>query len=151
VIGPLHGDWWKLLSSQFSYLNGWYALFTLLVIAIFGWLLEQRLGALVVLVLFLAAGAAGALVALAVYPLPIVLGANAGALALLAAWAAPDLRAARAGRYYEGDLLGAGALAALILAIPFVRPEASWIAGVTGAAIGLLAGLGLETVGRAEA
>jgi membrane associated rhomboid family serine protease len=151
VIGPLHGDWWKLLSSQFSYLNGWYALFTLLAIAIFGWLLEQRFGALAVLVLFLAAGAAGALVALAVYPLPIVLGANAGALALLAAWAAPDLRAARAGRYYEGDLLGAGALAALILAIPFVRPEASWIAGVTGAAIGLLAGLGLETVGRAEA
>lgn len=151
VVGPLHADWWKLLSSQFSYLNGWYALFTLLVIAIFGWLLEQRFGALVVLVLFLAAGAAGALVALAVYPLPIVLGANAGALALLAAWAAPDLRAARARRYYEGDLLGAGALAALILAIPFVRPEASWIAGVTGAAIGLLAGLGLETVGRAEA
>jgi rhomboid protease GluP len=151
VIGPLHGDWWKLLSSQFSYLNGWYALFTLLVIAIFGWLLEQRFGAVVVLVLFLAAGAAGALVALAVYPLPIVVGGNAGALALLAAWAAPDLRAARTGRYYEGDLLGAGALAALILAIPFVRPEASWIAGVTGAAIGLLAGLGLETAGRAEA
>jgi membrane associated rhomboid family serine protease len=150
VVGPLHGDWWKLLSSQFSYLNGWYALFTLLVIAIFGWLLEQRFGALVVVVLFLAAGAAGALVALAVYPVPIVLGANAGALALLAAWAAPDLRAARTGRYYEGDLLGAGALAALILAIPFVRPEASWLAGVTGAAIGLLAGLGLETAGRAE-
>jgi membrane associated rhomboid family serine protease len=150
VVGPLHGDWWKLLSSQFSYLNGWYALFTLLVIAIFGWLLEQRFGALVVVVLFLAAGAAGALVALAVYPVPIVLGANAGALALLAAWAAPDLRAARSGRYYEGDLLGAGALAALILAIPFVRPEASWLAGVTGAAIGLLAALGLETAGRAE-
>ena len=150
VVGPLHGDWWKLLSSQFSYLNGWYALFTLLVIAIFGWLLEQRFGALVVLVLFLAAGAAGALVALAVYPVPIVLGANAGALALLAAWAAPDLRAARTGRYYEGDLLGAAALAALILAIPFVRPEASWLAGVTGAAIGLLAGFGLETAGRAE-
>src|SRR5712691_7403624 len=25
VIGPLRGDWWKLLSSQFAYLNGLYA------------------------------------------------------------------------------------------------------------------------------
>jgi membrane associated rhomboid family serine protease len=151
VIGPLHGDWWKLFSSQFAYLNGWYAFFTLLVVAIFGWLLERRFGAVVVLALFLGAGVAGALVALAVYPLPIVLGANAGALALLGAWAAADLRDARAHRYYDGDLLGAGALAALILAIPFVRPEASWLAGVTGGAIGLLVGFALQGVGQAEA
>ena len=150
VIGPLHGEWWKLFSSQFAYLNGWYAFFTLLVVAIFGWLLERRFGAVVVLALFLGAGVAGALVALAVYPLPIVLGANAGALALLAAWAAADLGAARAGRYYEGDLLGAGALAALILATPFVRPEASWMAGVTGGLLGLLVGFGLQGFGQAE-
>jgi membrane associated rhomboid family serine protease len=150
VIGPLHGEWWKLFSSQFSYVNGWYAFFTLLVVAIFGWLLERRFGAVVVLALFLGAGVAGALVALAVYPLPVVLGGNAGALALLAAWAAADLRAARAGHYYEGDLLGAGALAALILALPFVRPEASWLAGVTGGALGLLVGFGLQGLGQAE-
>jgi membrane associated rhomboid family serine protease len=167
VVGPLHGEWWKLFSSQFSYLNGWYAFFTLLVVAIFGWLLERRFGPLVVLALFLGGGVAGTLVALAVYPLPVVLGANAGALALLAAWAAPDVRAARAGHYYEGDLLGAGALAALMLAIPFVLPEtawlvggvtasvivlpeASWLAGVTGGVLGLLVGLGLQSAGRSE-
>ncbi len=66
---------------------------------------------------------------------------NAAALALLAAWAAPDLESAREARYCEGDLLGAGALAALLLAIPFARPEASWLAGVTGAVLGLLVGL----------
>lgn len=168
IVGPLHGDWWKLFSSQFAYLNGWYAFFTLLVVTIFGWLTERRYGALVVLVLFLGAGVAGALVALAVYPAPVVLGANAGALALLAAWAAPDLRAARKGHYYEGDLLGAGALAALMLALPFALPEepwliggatlrvlalpeASWLAGVTGGVLGLLVGLGLQGVGQAEA
>ncbi len=150
VVGPLHGDWWKLLSSQFAYLNGWYAFFTLLVTAIFGWLLERRVGAVVVLALFLGAGVAGALAALAAYPFAIVLGGNAGALALLAAWAAPDVRATRAGDYYEGDLLGAGALAALLLAIPFVQPEASWLAGVTGAALGLLVGLGLHALGQTE-
>jgi membrane associated rhomboid family serine protease len=151
VIGPLHGDWWKLLSAQFSYVNGWYAFFTLLVIAIFGWLVERRYGPIVVIALFLVAGVAGALVALAVYPLPLVVGGNAGALALLAAWAAPDVRARRAGDYYEGDLLGAGACAALLLAIPFAQPEASWLAGVTGAVIGVLVGLGLAQLGGHEA
>jgi membrane associated rhomboid family serine protease len=151
IIGPLHGDWWKLFSSQFSYLNGWYEFFTLIVIAVFGWLLERRLGPAVVLALFLGAGVAGALAALAVYPAAIVIGGNAGALALLAAWAAPDLRDARNGNYYEGDLLGAGALAALLLAIPFVRLESSWLAGVVGGALGLLVGLGLPRIAHARA
>jgi len=152
VFGPLQGDWWKLLTAQFAYLNGLYAFVTLLVVAIFGWLLEQRLGSIFVLALFFGTGALGALVAVAVYPLPIVLGANAGALALLAAWAAPDLLAARAGHYYEGDLLGAGALAALLLAMPFVlrAPEASWLAGVTGGVLGLLVGAGLRRRDPAE-
>jgi membrane associated rhomboid family serine protease len=151
VVGPLHGDWWKLFSSGFAYLNGWYAFFTLIVVAVFGWLLERRHGPIVVLALFLGAGAAGALAAEAVYPLAIVVGANAGALALLAAWAAPDLRAARAGDYYEGDLLGAGALAALVLAMPWARFEASWLAGIVGAAIGLLFGLGVARFSHARA
>src|SRR2546426_715372 len=80
-----------------------------------------------------------ALAALAAYPAPVVLGANSAALGLLAAWVVPDLLAVRGGEYYEGDLLGVGALAALLLAIPFAlrKPEASWLAGVTGGAMGL--------------
>jgi membrane associated rhomboid family serine protease len=151
VIGPLSGDWWKLLSSQFAYINGWYAFFTLIAVAVFGWLLERRYGALIVLALFFGAGVAGALVALAVYVLPIVSGANAAALALIGAWAVPDLLAARENGYYEGDLLGAGAVGALLLAIPFVQPEASWLAGVTGAVVGLLVGFGLHALGPADA
>jgi membrane associated rhomboid family serine protease len=152
VIGPLRGDWWKLLTSQFAYLNGLYAFVALIVVAIFGWLLERRHGPVLVLALFLGAGVTGALVAIAAYPVALVSGANAGALALLAAWAAPDLMAARREHYYEGDLLGAGVLAALLLAIPFalVIPEASWLAGVTGGALGLLVGLGLQRFERAE-
>lgn len=158
VAGQLHGDWWKLVSSQFSYNNGLYAFAALLAIALFGWLLERRHGAAVVLALFLGTGVAGALLATAVYAQPIVIGGNAAALGLLAAWAAPDLRAARAGAYYEGDLLGAGALAAVLLAAPFVLPrtgfilsgnqviigQPSWLAGVAGGAVGLLLGLGLS-------
>jgi membrane associated rhomboid family serine protease len=142
-IGPLHGDWWKLFSTQFAYLNGLYAFVTLLAVAIFGWLLERRRGPVVTLVVFLGAGATGALVASAVYAEPFVSGGNGAALGLLAAWVVPDLMGARAGDYYEGDLLGVAAIAALLLAIPYARPEASWLAGVTGAVVGLVLGFGM--------
>jgi membrane associated rhomboid family serine protease len=144
IIGPLHGDWWKIFTSQFAYVDGLYAFLTIATIAIFGWLLERRHGPVLVLALFIIAGSAGALLATAVYQFPIVSGGNGAALALLMAWAAPDLLAARRRSYYEGDLLGAAAIAVLLLAIPYARPEASWLAGVTGAVIGLLCGLGLR-------
>jgi membrane associated rhomboid family serine protease len=148
IEGPLHGHWWKLVSSQFVYEGGFfafiYAFAALGSVGLFGWLLEERHGAALVLVLFFAAGAAGALAALAVYPDDaIVSGANAGALALLCAWAAPDLVAASRGYYYEGDLMGVAAIAAVLLVMPFARPEASWVAGVTGALMGLLVGVGV--------
>jgi membrane associated rhomboid family serine protease len=151
VLGPLHGDWWRLFTSEFAYLNGLYAFVAIVTVAVFGWLLERRHGPAVVLALFLGAGATGALVASAVYPYPIVSGGNAAALALLAAWAAPDLEAARTGEYREGDLLGAGALAALLLALPFARPEASWLAGVVGGLLGLVVGLGIYRLSGQEA
>ncbi len=151
VIGPLSGDWWKLFTNEFAYTDGVFAFVALLATAIFGWLLERRHGSVVVLALFLGASAAGALVACAVYSFPVVSGGNAAALALLAAWAAPDLLAARADGYYEGDLLGVAALAALLLAIPFARPEVSWLAGVTGGVLGLVVGVGMNSLGEQEA
>jgi membrane associated rhomboid family serine protease len=143
VLGPLNGEWWRLFSSQFTYENGFYAFGVVLAVALFGWLLERRHGPALVATLFLGAGVAGGLVALAIYPDAILSGANAGALALLAAWAAPDLLALARGTEYEGDLLGAAALAAVVLAMPLARPEASWVAGLTGIAIGAIIGFGL--------
>jgi membrane associated rhomboid family serine protease len=149
-VGPLQGEWWRLLSSQFVYASGFsgglFMFSALLAVAIFGSLLERRRGPLVVLALFFGAGVAGALAAEAVYPVAVVSGANAGALALLCAWVAPNLMAARAGEYYEADLLGTGAIAAVLLAMPFARPEVSWLAGVVGGAIGLTFGFGLSRV-----
>ncbi len=150
VNGPLEGDWWRIFSYQFVYPlgagGGVYAFVAILATALFGWLLELRHGPAVVLGLFLGAGAVGALVADAVYAEPFLAGANAGALALLAAWAAPDLRALRRGEFYEGDLLGAGAFAALLLAVPFAQAAASWLAGLIGALLGLVVGLGLSGI-----
>jgi membrane associated rhomboid family serine protease len=150
VIGPLRGDWWKLFTTEFAYGGGVYAFVAILAVAIFGWLFERRHGPAAVLALFFGAGAVGVLAALAVYPFPIVVGCNGAALALVAAWAAPDLEAARAGSYYEGDLLAAAAIAALLLAIPFAGSGASWLAGVVGGVLGLTLGLGLHRLGEAE-
>jgi membrane associated rhomboid family serine protease len=150
IVGPLHGHWWRLLSTQFMYASGLYAFVTLLTVAIFGWLVERRYGPVTVLALFLGLGSAGGLVASAVYAFPVVEGGNAGALALLAAWAAPDLRAARTDGYYEGDLIGAGVIAALLVAMPFAVTDASWLAGVSGGVLGLLVGLGLSRMREAE-
>jgi hypothetical protein len=150
IVGPLRGDWWRLLSSQFVYGSGFssglFMFSALLAVAIFGSLLERGHGPLLVLALFFGAGVTGALAAETVYPLPVVTGANAGALALLAAWAAPNMAAARAHDYYEADLLGAAAIAVVLLAMPYARPEASWLAGVVGAALGLTVGLGVSRV-----
>jgi len=150
IGGPLHGDWWKLVTSPFAYLNGLYAFVALLATAIFGWLLERRHGPAVVLVVFFGGAVSGALVASAVYAEPIVSGAGGGALALIVAWAIPDLRDARRGDYYEGELLGAGAIAATLLLVPYARPEVSWLAGVVGAIVGLILGLGLPLIEPAE-
>jgi membrane associated rhomboid family serine protease len=150
ILGPLHGDWWKLFTSPFAYLNGLYAFVALLAIALFGWLLEQRRGPAIVLAVFFAGSVTGALAAIALYTEPVVSGANAGALALIAAWSVPDLQAARSKHYYEGDLLGVGAVAALLLVLPYARPEASWVAGVVGALVGLIAGLGLDLIDSQE-
>jgi membrane associated rhomboid family serine protease len=148
IFGPLHSEWWRLLSSQFVYFRGFssglFMFATLVSVAIFGTLIERRHGPLVVLALFFAAGVTGGLAAEAVYALPFVSGANAGALALLSAWAAPRLLAVRAGDHYEGDLLGAAAIAVVLLAMPYARPEVSWLAGVTGGVLGLTLGLGLS-------
>jgi Rhomboid family len=150
VLGPLHGDWWRLLSTQLVYISGFsgaiYAIVAIGTIALFGSLLEARHGPWATLVVAVGAGTSGVLVALAAYPFPELTGANGAALGLLAAWAVPDLLAARGGEYYDGDLLGAATIAAVLLAIPAARPEASWLAGVTGGLIGLVLGFGLERV-----
>jgi membrane associated rhomboid family serine protease len=167
IVGSLNGEWWKLFTSELAYVNGPYAFVTLVAVGLFGWLVERRHGPATTIALFFGAGATGALAASALYPVPVVGGGNGAALGLLAAWAAPDLRAAREDSYYDGDLLGAAAIAALLLVLPFAISkelvvltagghlmavsEASWLAGVTGGALGLLVGLGLAQMGTADA
>ena len=140
LVGPIHGDWWRLASTQFVYHSGVYQFGALTAIAVFGWLLERRHGHVVVLALFLACGAGGAAVEMAAQSYPLSLGANGAALGLLCAWAYPDLRSRRAAEYYEGDLLATMFAFLALLALPLVLDEVSPDATAAGALIGLLAG-----------
>ena len=49
IVGPLDGDWWKLFTNEFVYIDGVYAFVAIFTVAIFGWLLERRHGPAVVL------------------------------------------------------------------------------------------------------
>ena len=71
----------------------------------------------------------------------LALGGNGGALALLAAWAVRDLLGRRRGEEDDSDMLGVLAIAVVIVLLPLAAAEASAVAGIAGAVIGLLLGL----------
>ncbi|MEA2284248.1 MAG: hypothetical protein QOJ21_291 [Solirubrobacteraceae bacterium] len=141
VAGPIHGQWWRPVTSAFLYGNVWYELAAVLAIGVFGWLLEYRHGPFVVLGLFLLCGAGGIALAAAVDPTPLAIGGNGAALGLLCAWAVPDLLPRARGEEYDGDLIGTAVIAAVLLLMPLALSEASAIAGFAGAAAGMLCGL----------
>jgi membrane associated rhomboid family serine protease len=141
VIGPINGEWWRVAVTPFLYANIWYELAAVTAIAIYGWLLERRQGPLVVLALFIVCGMGGVALTVAIDPTPVALGGNGAALGLLCAWAVPDLIARSRGEEYEGDLLGTAVFAAVLLLMPLAVTQASAIAGFSGAAAGMVAGL----------
>jgi membrane associated rhomboid family serine protease len=142
LFGPIDGEWWRVATSPFLYVSLWYEIAAVTAIAVFGWLMERRHGPVAVVLLFALGGIGGAALEAGADSFPVALGGNGAALALLCAWAVPDLLRRARGEDYEGDLLGAAVLAALLLLMPLALPdEASPIAGLNGAAAGLLAGL----------
>jgi membrane associated rhomboid family serine protease len=134
-------DPWRAFTSLFAYSHTGYELAVVGAIALFGWLLERRHGAWATLIVFLAAGAGGAYVDIAVANGDLVLGANGAALGLLAAWSMRDVLGRRAGREDESDLLGVLAIAALLVLLPLASTEAGGVAGLVGGGIGVIFGL----------
>lgn len=146
VIGKPGAQWWRLFTAAFVYDNTGYAFLALAAIGLFGYLLERRHGPFVVLGLFLLGGVGGIAASAAVYAFPFALGAEGAALAMLIAWAIPDLLDLRAGEEYEGDLLGVGVIAAVLLLMPLAVYGATWVAAGVGVLTGLVMGLPLARV-----
>ncbi len=140
VVGPLANNTREIFTAPFAYDNSGYAFVALFAIALFGWLVERRHGPIPVLLLFLAGGVGGMAVAAAVQTFPLALGGNGAALALVVAWAIPDLRDLRRGREIDGDLLGAGVFAAVLLLLPVAVDWADPLAGATGVVAGAALG-----------
>jgi membrane associated rhomboid family serine protease len=143
VIGKPTGHWWKVLTAAFTYDNAGLAFAVLGATMLFGWLLERRHGPVPVLLVFLIGAVGGVAATAVVYPDPVVLGGNGGALALLTAWAVPHLLALRQGEELDADMLGAAAIAVVVVLMPLADPNASWVADGVGVATGLALGVPL--------
>jgi membrane associated rhomboid family serine protease len=139
VNGNPVDQWWRVFTAPFVYDNTGYAIIALLIIAVYGWLMERRHGPVVVVALALAGGAGGLAVA-GKLSSGFYLGGNGAALALLCAWAVPDLVLLLRKHDYEGDLLGTAVLGGVIALMPLATLSASWVAAGVGTAVGLAFG-----------
>lgn len=140
ILGNPHAQWWRPFTAPFVYDNTGYAVLTLLVIAIYGWLMERRHGPVIVVALALIGGAGGVALAGLVDQTGIYMGGNGAALALLCAWVVPDLTLLLRKDDFDGDLLGTAVLAGVIVLMPIAEPTAAWIADAVGIASGLALG-----------
>ena len=134
-------EYWRAVTTLFVYLQTSYEIVALAAVFLFGWLLERRHGPWAPLLVFLAGGAGGMLIAIAAGDATPALGGNGGALALLAAWVVRDLLGRRRGVEDDSDLLGVLAIAVVLVLLPLASYSASAVAGLGGGAIGLVLGL----------
>jgi membrane associated rhomboid family serine protease len=141
ITGPIGNEWWRIATTPFVYDTSgpFYIFVTLVAIGLFGTLLERRFGPVVAILLFLAAGAGGAALAVELKSYP-ALGGNGAALGLLAAWVVDDRLSARRGTDRGNDLIGVAVFAAVLLLMPLADTQASVFAGLGGAAIGAITG-----------
>ena len=149
AIVAFGGDPWRFLTA--SLLNeGTAAQFAAVVgVGLFGWFIERRHGAIVVVALFLLCGPGGLAAAAAVDPTSTVFGTHGAALGLLCAWLVPVLiaRSRDADDDDDADLLGVLVIAAVLLLVPLLS-QGSALAGLFGGVFGGLAGLGLAALRR---
>ena len=142
---PVHGEWWRLLTAPFAYVDVGYLFVVAVGLAIFGLGVERRLGSAPTALLLLACGALGMLaasgIASAQGDIAVIGGGNGMALGAVAAWFA--IRRAEAHRAIDDDYdrIGVAVAAAVLLALPIFESHADVFAGLIGGAVGGLAGL----------
>jgi membrane associated rhomboid family serine protease len=146
IVDKPGSQWWRMLTAPFVYDNTGFAIITLGTIGLYGTLMERRHGPLPVVALALLGAVGGVAATVAVYSVPIVIGANGAALALLVAWVIPDLLSLRAGEEIEGDVLGTAVIAAVVALMPLVVADASWVADGVGVLAGVAVGLPLARI-----
>jgi membrane associated rhomboid family serine protease len=135
-------EYYRTVTTLFFYGHTGYEVMALGAIFLFGWLLERRHGFWAPLLVFVIGGAAGNFLAIAGDDIGVfTAGGNGAALALLAAWAMRDVLGRRRGIEDDSDLLGALAIAAVLILLPLASVEASALAGLGGGITGVILGL----------
>jgi membrane associated rhomboid family serine protease len=141
-IGVYTSTWtdaWKLVTTSFVYDNLGYAFVAVVGVALFGTLVERRFGTPFVLATYLLAAAGGSALAVVLDNTPAV-GANGAALGLLCAWLVDDRLSAHRGHDRENDLIGVYVFGVVLLLMPLAETDASFAAGLGGAAAGAVLG-----------
>jgi len=135
-------DYYRTVTTLFLYGQTGVEVVTLGAIFLFGWLLERRHGPWAPLLVFVLGGAAGNFLAIAGDDVGfITAGGNGAALAMLAAWAMRDVLGRRRGIEDDSDLLGALAIAAVLILLPLASEDMSALAGLGGGIAGVILGV----------
>ncbi len=150
LVVPVHGEWWRLLTAPFAYVDVGYLFVVAVGLAIFAVGVERRLGSGPTAVLLLACGALGMLVASGVAgaqgDVAAIGGGNGMALGAVAAWFAIRRAEVHGAIDDDYDRVGVAVAAAVLLALPIFEPHADVFAGLVGGAVGGLAGLAAATL-----
>src|SRR3954454_3476722 len=141
---PLAGEWWRVVAAPFVHDNAGYEFIALLAVGVFGNALEQRFNPFVPIAIFLAAGAAGIGLVVAL-DAGDAWGANAAAIGLLSAWAV-EWRLTR--NDSDMDRIGLWVFAAVLFGLSAAWPPANIVAAVAGAAVGAMSGFALAQRAR---
>ena len=135
-------EYYRTVTALFYYPSTGYEVVALGAIFLFGWLLERRHGPWAALLVFFVGGAGGNALAIVGDDIGLITaGGNGAALALVGAGAMRDVLGRRRGVEDDSDLLGALAIAAVLIVLPLATESASALAGLGGGLIGVILGL----------
>jgi membrane associated rhomboid family serine protease len=145
LITPVEGEWWRLFTAPFTYVDVGYLFVVAIGLAIFSTAVERRLGSAPSAVLLLACGVLGMLAASGVAnaqdDFSVIAGGNGMALGAVAAWFALRRAEANGAIDEEYDVIGVVVAAAVLIALPLFAPTADFVACLDGGAVGGLAGV----------
>jgi membrane associated rhomboid family serine protease len=144
VDGVAHGAWWQVLTSAFTHVEFWHLGLNMMALYLFGPVLEQILGRVRFVTLYLVSGITGSA---AVMLFSDQHGATVGASgALFGLLGAMGVVAIKTG----GDFQGLLSLLAINLLITFTVPSISWQGHLGGLVGGTLVALGMVYAPRAR-
>ena len=142
------GEWWRLLTAMFLHVSVLHLALNSFGLYLFGNLVEQSLGTARMVTLYLVTGFCASAVSFAFGPVGVAaVGASGAVFGLLGAWLAYNLRR-RSLAMARANVQWALLLIGINLVFGLSVPGIDNLAHVGGLVAGLVAGLGIEGVGR---